>query len=312
MLNSKKIKMLLGIGAILVPNMLFGKTLATINTELVEIKTSPNAEGESVAQRSKGDQLEILDLVENEDTIWYQIVLEDEETAFVEQEKLTITSADATANMDFLNVRSYPDVNNSEVVGQLSAGMEVSILNKVGKYYKISMNGNNGFVYADYIDSKFGSLVEEVELEEVCDTVNDKTNSDSVQSDEKATEKVSAGEKAVAIAMKYLGNPYVYGGTSLTNGTDCSGFTQGVMKLMGVNIPRTSKAQSKFGTLVPRSQLQKGDLLFFGESVSSIFHVGLYIGDGKMIHASTPSTGIIISDAYRSGGAPLQVIRRVI
>ena len=214
--------------------------------------------------------------------------------------------------MDFLNVRSYPDVNNSEVVGQLSAGMEVSILNKVGKYYKISMNGNNGFVYADYIDSKFGSLVEEVELEEVCDTVNDKTNSDSVQSDEKATEKVSAGEKAVAIAMKYLGNPYVYGGTSLTNGTDCSGFTQGVMKLMGVNIPRTSKAQSKFGTLVPRSQLQKGDLLFFGESASSIFHVGLYIGDGKMIHASTPSTGIIISDAYRSGGAPLQVIRRVI
>ena len=312
MLNSKKTRMLLGIGAILVPNMLFGKTLATINTELVEIKTSPNAEGESVAQRSKGDQLEILDLVENEDTIWYQIVLEDEETAFVEQEKLTITSADATANMDFLNVRSYPDVNNSEVVGQLSAGMEVSILNKVGKYYKISMNGNNGFVYVDYIDSKFGSFVEELEMEEVCDILNSKNNSDSVQNDEKVTEKVSAGEKAVAIAMKYLGNPYVYGGTSLTNGTDCSGFTQGVMKLMGINIPRTSKAQSKFGTLVPRSQLQKGDLLFFGESASSIFHVGLYIGDGKMIHASTPSTGIIISDAYRSGGAPLQVIRRVI
>ena len=65
------------------------------------------------------------------------------------------------------------------------------------------------------------------------------------------------------------------------------------------------------GALIAKENLQKGDLLFFGKSTSAISHCGIYIGDGKMIHASTPSTGIIISGAYTSGGVPLQVIRNV-
>ncbi|MBU3812011.1 MAG: C40 family peptidase, partial [Candidatus Niameybacter stercoravium] len=70
--------------------------------------------------------------------------------------------------------------------------------------------------------------------------------------------------------------------------------------------------QSKVGTLITKENLQKGDLLFFGSSANNISHCGIYIGDGKMIHASTPETGIIISGAYKSGNLPLQVIRRVI
>lgn len=314
MINSKQMKMLLGIGAILVPNMMFGKTLATISTESVEIRKSPNIQGEYAAHRFKGDQIEILDVTQGDDqeSTWYQIALEDEEPAFIEKENLKITTAKGISNVESLNMRSYPDVKDSEVVDQLAEGTEVAILNKVGKFYKIDVNDKKGYVYADYIDSKFGSLVDELDMNEVVDTVSGKKGNESAEKEEKVADKPSAGDQAVTTAMKYLGNPYVYGGTSLTSGTDCSGFTQGVMKLMGVNIPRTSKAQSKYGTLVSKNQLQKGDLLFFGHSSSSIFHVGLYIGDGKMIHASTPSTGIIISDAYRSGGAPLQVARRVL
>lgn len=106
---------------------------------------------------------------------------------------------------------------------------------------------------------------------------------------------VSATRTAiVAYAKQFLGNPYVYGGTSLTNGTDCSGFTQGVYKHFGITTGRSSRDQAANGRTIAVSAVQPGDLLFYA-SGSYINHVALYIGDGKVIHASNSTTGIIIS-----------------
>lgn len=309
MLNSKKLKMILGMGAILIPTVVFGKTSATVNVDGVEVKKNPGSFQEVIAQMEKGDTVEVLNLVQsNEDaTYWYEIEMEDENTAFVNPADLSITDTEGVANVDSLNIRSYPDTNNSQVIGQLKAGDEVKLLYKVGKFYKVYANNMSGFVYADYIDTPYGKWIQEQDIAAVKDVVTG-----SNRAEEAVEEANSLGDEVVATAMKYLGNPYVYGGSSLTNGTDCSGFTQGIMKLMGISIPRTSRDQSRYGTLVSKSQLQKGDLLFFGDSSSSIFHTGIYIGDGKMIHASTSSRGIIIADAFTGGGAPLQVIRRVL
>ncbi len=104
----------------------------------------------------------------------------------------------------------------------------------------------------------------------------------------------------VAYAKQFLGNPYVYGGTSLTNGTDCSGFTQGIYKHFGIATGRTSRDQAANGRTIAVSAAQPGDLLFYA-SGDYINHVALYIGDGKVIHASNSTTGIIISPYnYRS------------
>ncbi len=104
----------------------------------------------------------------------------------------------------------------------------------------------------------------------------------------------------VAYAKQFLGNPYVYGGTSLTNGTDCSGFTQGIYKHFGITTGRTSRDQAANGRTIAVSAAQPGDLLFYA-SGDYINHVALYIGDGKVIHASNSTTGIIISPYnYRS------------
>lgn len=104
----------------------------------------------------------------------------------------------------------------------------------------------------------------------------------------------------VAYAKQFLGNPYVYGGTSLTNGTDCSGFTQGIYKHFGITTGRTSRDQAANGRTIEISAAQPGDLLFYA-SGDYINHVALYIGDGKVIHASNSTTGIIISPYnYRS------------
>ena len=106
---------------------------------------------------------------------------------------------------------------------------------------------------------------------------------------------VSATRTAiVAYAKQFLGNPYVYGGTSLTNGADCSGFTQSVFAHFGITTGRSSRDQAAQGKEISMSAIQPGDLLFYA-SGSYINHVAIYIGDGKIIHSSNPTTGITIT-----------------
>lgn len=114
------------------------------------------------------------------------------------------------------------------------------------------------------------------------------------------------GSDVVEEARKYIGNKYVYGGTSLTNGTDCSGFVMRIYEKFGVSLPRTSQAQSKTGKLVSaminESVMKPGDLVFFGDSANKVSHVAMYEGNGKVVHASNskpyPEGGIKESDVH--------------
>lgn len=109
------------------------------------------------------------------------------------------------------------------------------------------------------------------------------------------TEVVSATRSAiVAYAKQFLGNPYIYGGTDLINGTDCSGFTMGVYKYFGINTGRTSRDQAANIKKINYDEMQPGDLVFYA-SGDYINHVAMYIGDGQIIHAAGRKTGIIIS-----------------
>lgn len=101
-------------------------------------------------------------------------------------------------------------------------------------------------------------------------------------------------QEVVNFALQFEGNPYVYGGTSLTNGADCSGFVMSVFANFGISLPRVADAQYSTSTQKSMEELETGDLLFYGSG--GIGHVALYIGDGKIIHASTAATGIKISD----------------
>lgn len=113
----------------------------------------------------------------------------------------------------------------------------------------------------------------------------------------------------VAYALQFVGNPYVYGGTSLTNGTDCSGFTLSVYANFGYSLNRVSADQASNGIAVSLDSLLPGDLLFYSNGGSGIGHVALYIGNGQVVHASTPATGIKISDyMYRTPIAARRII----
>ena len=118
-----------------------------------------------------------------------------------------------------------------------------------------------------------------------------------------ATEDTSSssdlGQQIASYAVQFVGNPYVYGGTSLTNGADCSGFVQSVFANFGIGLFRTAASQASGGTSVSLDSLQAGDLLFYSSS-GSIDHVALYIGGGQIVHAANSASGIIISNAYYS------------
>ena len=99
------------------------------------------------------------------------------------------------------------------------------------------------------------------------------------------------GDSIASYALQFVGNPYVYGGTSLTNGTDCSGFTMSVFRHFGISLPRTSSSQSTVGRRISWRDAEAGDLIFYG-SGGHVSHVALCIGGGRVVHASNPRTGI--------------------
>lgn len=112
-----------------------------------------------------------------------------------------------------------------------------------------------------------------------------------------------SGQSVANYAMQFIGNPYVYGGTSLTNGADCSGFVQSVYKNFGISLPRSSSGQRSAGTAVDYANAQPGDIICYSG------HVGIYIGNGQIVHASSPTTGIKVGNAtYRS----ILSVRRVL
>ena len=133
------------------------------------------------------------------------------------------------------------------------------------------------------------------------------TNNSSVSS--ASTSTSGLGSQIASYALQFVGNPYRYGGTSLTNGADCSGFTQSVYAHFGYGLSRTAASQSGNGTSVSLSNLQPGDLLFYNNG-GGIGHVALYIGNGMVVHASNRKDGIKTSVYnYRTPCKAVRVVR---
>lgn len=194
----------------------------------------------------------------------------------------------ATVNTDSLKVRAEANTD-SEVITLVPRGEELEVSAVEGDWVRVFLDDDEVYVSAEYVEvsAELGTAV---------------TMSELLYGQGISDVRVDICQ----YAKEFIGNPYVWGGTSLTKGADCSGFVMSIFKKYGVKLPRNSRAQANCGTVIKVSEAKPGDLIFYAKG-KTINHVAIYIGNGQVVHASSPKTGIRISNvSYRS---PFKAVR---
>ena len=260
---------LVALTTVIVPSMAADVGTVTSDTGL-NLRSEASTDAAVLATLDYGTQVDVLST--SDDGTWHKVTYNGM-TGYMSGDYLQVTEEQLYGQvMDGpLNIRSGPGTEHG-TVGSLSTGAVVEIEELVGGYggwYKIEQ----GYVSSDYV----------------------------AQVDASVAASSGKGSQIAQYALQYVGCPYVYGGSS-PSGFDCSGFTTYVMKHFGSSINRTASSQMDNGTSVSKSQLQPGDLVFFnsGNSSKRATHVGIYTGNGQFVHASTSTTGVIISDLNSS------------
>ena len=223
----------------------------------------------------------------------------------------------AVVNCASLRVRAEASVD-SEKLALLPEGESYEVVELLDGWTKIRLNTVEGYLNNEYIIISYMMPTAKAEADTSSDTpAQAEETTEQQTTPEETTEQTteapapvpssSVGQAIVDEALKYVGCPYVYGGNSLTNGTDCSGFTMLILAKFGYSLPHTATGQSYLGSEVSISALEPGDLVFYDHGTGSIEHVAIYMGGGQIVHASTPATGIMISNAFYS--TPFKAVR---
>lgn len=190
-----------------------------------------------------------------------------------------VKSIVATSVTQTLNARVEPNTE-STIWTMIAEGEELQVLEDQGDWIKVDIDGDECYVAKEFVE-----LSEELPKAMTMTEIRYGEGVSNVRVD------------MIQYACQFIGNRYVWGGTSLTNGVDCSGFTMRIYEKYGIYLPHSSKAQAGYGTRINASEAKPGDLFFYG-SGSSISHVAMYIGNGQVVHASSAKTGIKISNAF--------------
>jgi len=295
----------------------------------VNVRSIPSEEGEIIGKLYNNSVGTFI----SEENGWYQIK-SGSVTGYVKGEYCVTGEAAvdiarqvgkrfATVNTTTLFVRKEA-TTESPILGMVPMADELLVLEETEGWVKVDVEEGIGWVSADYVElhsefvqaesreeeeARLAKEAEERRKAQAAAAKAAKSNKDSASSDatQSTTYSVEGGsEMGVAVAqyaLQFVGNPYVYGGSSLTNGTDCSGFVMSVYANFGVSLPHSSASDRSQGYAVDGlANAQPGDLICYSG------HVALYIGNGQIVHASNSQTGIIVSQAdYRR----ILAIRRI-
>ena len=265
-----------------------GKT-GTVTTDVLNVRSGAGTKYSKISSLRKGDKITIQETKNG----WHKFKMSNGKTGWVSSEYIKVSSSSSSSssssqssiknkigvvNTSSLNVRKGAGTNYS-VIGSVKSGQKVGILSSKNGWYNVLLpNGSKGWVsgkYLNLIDGDPNSVVQ------------------------KPSASSSIAKKAVDLAKKQIGKPYEWGAEG-PNSFDCSGLTYYVYKQNGVTLPRSSTSQATAGKSVSKSSLKEGDLVFFNTNGKGISHVGIYIGDGKMVHSTKPGQPVKIDSINSS------------
>lgn len=273
-IKKKLIKALVTIGIVaMIPFQALASSSGTVTADVLNVRTQPSTASQALGVLYNGAGVNIL---ENSGNGWLKIQY-GQGTAYVSADYVSISATapmvNGTVTASILNIRQQPSLSGA-VIAQVPNGAVLSILDTSDSYwFKIRYGSIEGYAASEYINTSARQ------------TYNQTSRSGYVDR--------ASNAALIEYAKQYLGLPYVYGG-STPSGFDCSGFVQYVFKQFGTNLSRTTYTQVNEGSYVAKSDLQMGDLVFFGSS-GNVSHVGIYISDGNFIHSSHTGDVVKIS-----------------
>ena len=271
--------------------------ISKVNNYL-NVRAEPKSDGKIIGKMTSKAAGEILESLDG----WYKIK-SGPITGYISRRipKYTATGQEAkdiamqtatlkaVINTDVLNVRTEPNTD-AKIWTQIVKDERYPVLAQLDGWVQIEL---------DSVDEEDGSEGDKAYIStrdnnvEVRYALNEAIKFSPAE--EAANAAASRRSKVVNYALQFVGNPYVWGGTSLTKGADCSGFTMQVMRQFGVSLPHYSGAQAKMGKPVKSSEMRPGDLIFYANSGGTVNHVAMYIGNGQIVHAASKKSGIKIS-----------------
>ncbi|MFZ5965952.1 MAG: SH3 domain-containing protein [Bacillota bacterium] len=239
-----------------------------VTGDKLNVRQQPSKDSPAVASLDKGIEVTIVESADG----WYSIILNEQSTGWIHADYVEVKPNYSTGRIkgDHVNLRQSPSID-AQVLAKLRIDSIVSVKGYQDGWMNIITQDNvEGWISKDYID-----IVLDTEA--------------SASSVSRSANRSAGFAKITDFAQQYLGVPYKWGASS-PSGFDCSGFTSYVFKNFGISLARRSSDQAKQGEKVSKSELKPGDLVFFdtsGANNGNITHVGIYIGDGKFIHASS-------------------------
>ena len=270
--------------------------ISKVNNYL-NVRQEPKTDGKIIGKMTSKAGGEILETLDG----WYKIksgpvigyISSDPQYTATGQEARDIAMQNATLraviNTDVLNVRTEPNTD-AKIWTQIVKDERYPVMAQLDGWVEIDL---------DSVDEEDGSKVDKAFIStrdnnvEVRYALNEAIKFSPAEV--AANNAASLRSKIVNYALQYVGNPYVWGGTSLTKGADCSGFTMQVLRNFGVSLPHYSGSQAKMGKAVTSGNMRPGDLIFYAGSGGQVNHVAMYIGNGQIVHAASRKSGIKIS-----------------
>lgn len=273
-------------------------SVATVDASALRLRSQPTTASSTLAYAASGEYV----IIYGKSGDWYHVSYNLTD-GYMHADYLNTYSRRnvelgyGNVNANKVNVRSGPGTSYTSLT-RANSGDRAYIIGYNNQWYKVIYNSHVGYIRSDYLNPTEIPYENRASKNEPLFFVDGQSTGVTPSA---SALNGSSGKAAQIIdnAKKLLGTPYVWGGTS-PKGFDCSGFVQYVFNQSGIQLPRTTTEQYTVGTYVPKSSLQPGDLVFLQNTYrQGISHVGIYVGDGKMIHASS-SKGVVISSLSTS------------